>query len=65
MNFKPIKAIAPASLMLLLTQGGALGADQVVSKLLKNGGQVELDWHANFQLPVSATYGAAWPGEMG
>src|SRR5260221_10292754 len=54
MNFKPIYTFAQAGLMLLQTQAVALGADQVVSKLLKNGGQVELDWHGNFQLPVSA-----------
>src|SRR5258707_8025844 len=58
MNFKPLYAIARASLMLWLTEGAAPGADQVVSQLLKNGGQVELDWHANFQLPVSATFPA-------
>jgi hypothetical protein len=58
MNLKPISSTAGASLILLLTQAAALGADQVVSQLHKNGGQIELDWHANFQLPVSATFPA-------
>jgi hypothetical protein len=33
-------------------------ADQVILQLRKTGGQAELDWHANFQVPVSATYPA-------
>src|ERR1043166_1321292 len=55
---KPIYAIARLSLMFLMAQSAVLGADQVVSQLRKNGGQIELDWHANFQLPVSATFPA-------
>ena len=36
----------------------AMGADEVVVGVHKTGGQVELNWHANLQLPVSATYPA-------
>ena len=58
MKFTSIHSIAWASLILLLIPRAALCADQVVSQLRKNGGGVELDWHANFKLPVSATYPA-------
>jgi len=36
----------------------ALGADQVVLQFRKAGTQGEVAWHANLQLPVSATYPA-------
>jgi hypothetical protein len=51
-----------ALIALLLSIGifanSGLGADQVVLQLRKAGAQAELDWHANFQLPISATYPA-------
>ena len=58
MNLDPIYTVGLACLMGSLSSDVAIGADQVVVQLRKANGQVELDWHGNFQLPVSATFPA-------
>jgi len=56
MNYKLSHAVVFAGLIELLVGNAALGADQVVAGIRKTGSQTEVNWHANLQLPVSATY---------
>src|ERR1017187_26562 len=58
MNCKLSHAAVFAGLIVSLVGTAAFGANQVVVGVRQTGGQVELNWHANLQLPVSATYPA-------
>jgi hypothetical protein len=58
MNYKLNHATVIAGLIGSLVGKAAFGADQVVVGVRKTGGQVEVNWHAKLQLPVSATYPA-------
>jgi hypothetical protein len=55
---KPGHVFAFTGLIPSLLVGAAFGADQVVLQLRLAGGQPEVHWHANFQLPVSGTFPA-------
>lgn len=56
MNYKLSRAVVFVGLIGMLTGNAASGVDQIVVGLRKNGAQAEVNWHANLQLPISATY---------